>query len=106
MLLGGMVAGTLGCDPSGTIVYNAAVQRYMGKRLDHVAADMSQGGGESLDVLANLIGVSQEDKPVFFELTKANFARIFPTADTTAEEALLNLQMLMSEDSRMLRYLG
>ena len=48
----GISSGTSGCDPKGTIVYNAAVQRYMGERLDHVAADMSRGGGESLDALA------------------------------------------------------
>ncbi len=102
----GISSGTSGCDPKGTIVYSAAVQRYMGERLDHVAADMSQGGGESLDALADLIGVSEADKPTFFEMTKTNFAWIFPTADTTAEEALVTLQELMADDSRMLRYLG
>ena len=102
----GISSGTSGCDPDGTIVYNAAVLRYMGERIDDVALAMSRGGGESLDTLASLIGMSDEDKPVFFEMTQANFARIYPTAETTAEEALLNLQLVMAEDSRMLPYLG
>jgi hypothetical protein len=102
----GISSGTSGCDPEGTIVYSAAVQRFMGERIDYVASDMSQGGGENLDALAELIGVSDEDKAAFFELTKANFGRIFPTADTTAEEALVHLQELMAEDNRMVRYLG
>ncbi|MCP3978868.1 MAG: DUF3015 domain-containing protein [bacterium] len=102
----GISSGTLGCDPKGTVVYNAAVQRYMGERLDPIAADMSQGGGEDLDALAGLIGVTDEDKAAFFQLTKSNFEKIFPTAETTAEEALLNLQVLMSADDRMMGYLG
>lgn len=102
----GISSGTSGCDPDGTIVYNAAVQRYMGERLDYVAANMSQGGGESLNALADLIGVSEDDKPAFFELTKTNFEKIFPTEDTTAEQVLVTLQELMAQDDRMLRYLG
>lgn len=102
----GITSGTSGCDPDGTIVYNAAVQRFMGTQVDRVAADMSQGGGENLNALADLIGVTEEDKAAFFALTKTNFSRIFPTAETTAEEALLNLQELMAEDGRMVRYLG
>jgi hypothetical protein len=102
----GISSGTSGCDPEGTIVYNAAVQRYMGERLDEVAADMSRGSGESLETLAELIGVRVEDQAAFFELTQVNFARIYPTAETTAGEALLNLQQVMAEDSRMLPYLG
>ena len=50
--------------------------------------------------------MSEEDRAVFFDLAKTNFSRVFPTADTTAEEALMNLQELMAEDGRMVRYLG
>lgn len=102
----GISSGTLGCDPEGTIVYSAAVQRYMGKQLDHVAADMSRGAGESLETLARLIGVTQEDEAAFFELTKSSFTKIFPTAEVTAEQALRNLQTLMAADGRLIRYVS
>lgn len=102
----GISSGTLGCDPEGTIVYSAAVQRYMGNRLTHVAADMSRGEGESLEVLAGLIGVTDEDRAAFYAFTKVHFPEIFPSPETTAEDALLALQDLMAADTRMVRYVG
>ena len=42
-----------------------------------LAQDMSTGGGEALESLANLIGVQAQHKTAFFQLTKDNFARIF-----------------------------
>ncbi|MCP3913921.1 MAG: DUF3015 domain-containing protein [bacterium] len=102
----GISSGTLGCDPEGQIVYSAAVQRFMGERIDKVASDMSQGGGENLEALSNLIGIAPEDRAAFFELTKVNFAVIFPTEEATAEQALLSLQALMAEDNRLSRYVS
>ena len=46
------------------------------------------------------------NKAAFFALTKDNFERIFPSADTTVADALLNLHAVMSEDDRMVAYLG
>ena len=101
----GITSGTLGCDTNGTVSYNAAVQRYMGKRLDRVAADMSAGGGEHLGVLADLIGIEEARHEAFFRLTQQNFSRIVPSVEVDAEQVLLNLQAVMAEREEWAVYL-
>jgi hypothetical protein len=102
----GITSGTLGCDTQGTIQYNAAVQRYMGKRLDRVAADMSAGGGEHLRVLADLIGIEEGRQAEFFRMTQKNFVRIVPGDDVDAEQVLLNLQQVMAENEEWAGYVA
>lgn len=102
----GITSGTLGCDAGGTIEYRASVQHYMGEQLDQVAADMSAGGGEHLTTLAELIEIPEADRKAFYETTQANFGRIFPDADTSARDALLNMQTVMREDAQMSQYIG
>ncbi len=86
----GMTSGTLGCDTSKPIVAAAV---FLNDNMDQVAEDMSQGQGEALDTLAELMDVS--DKDAFAALTQENFSVIFSSNDVTAQNVMDNIQSVI-----------
>jgi len=100
----GITSGTAGCAKSATVKSYAAVSTFMTANVDKLAHDMSVGKGESLDTLAALIGMSNEDKAVFSQIVKANFTAIFPTTTTTSEQALQSISALLARDARLAQY--
>src|SRR5690554_933458 len=69
----GITSGTLGCSRDGVITSDAVAAAYTGSNIERLALDMSQGEGESLNVMAELLGIENQDKPAFFALAKENF---------------------------------
>lgn len=100
----GMTSGTAGCDTS-TAISTAALNQFLDSNIDKVAYDMSRGSGEALESLANLMGIAAEDKTTFFNATKANFDRIFSTADATREAVVNSLVAVMQEDANLIKYI-
>ena len=76
----------------------------MGQNLDKVARDMSVGGGEALETLADTIGIKSEDKARFFEVAKANFSAIFTSDKVTSKEVLAALGKVMANDDKLVQY--
>jgi hypothetical protein len=77
---------------------------FTGSNIDRLARDMATGEGETLDTLASLLGIADGDRSAFFQLTKANFATIFPSEQVTSGEMLEAIDELMAEDSQLARY--
>jgi hypothetical protein len=100
----GISSGTLGCEPGSVIKAEHQLPRFAGANLDRLAREMAVGGGESLDALAHLYGVANEDRAAFFELARARFEAIFPTATVTAGEVLAALDRELREDPQLARY--
>lgn len=100
----GITSGTAGCAQNATVKSYAAVSTFMTANIDKVAHDMAVGKGESLNTLASLMGMSNEDKAVFSQMVKKNFSAIFPTTNTTSEQALQSMSGLMSKDARLAQY--
>ena len=86
----GMTSGTLGCDTSKPVVAAAV---FLNDNMDQVAEDMSQGEGEALDALAELLGVS--DKDAFAATTQQHFNQIFTSETATAEEVMANIESVI-----------
>src|SRR5574343_1002254 len=63
----GISTGTLGCQKNGTITSRVRLSMFTGSNIEKLARDMSVGQGETLNVLADLMGVTDADKPVFFQ---------------------------------------
>jgi len=97
----GMTTGTLGCDTSQTV---QSMALYMDSNIDKVARDMSRGEGENLETLAVLLGVEQQDRAAFKSLLQANFVTIFPSADTTADQAVLAILDVLKADAGLSKY--
>lgn len=100
----GISSGTAGCAQNATVRSYAAVSTYMTANIDKVAHDMAVGKGESLDTLASLMGMNNQDKVVFSKMVKKNFAVIFPNTKTTSEQALQSISALMAKDDHLAQY--
>ena len=101
----GITSGTLGCNQGGTVTADAMVQLFTGANLDRLARDMAQGGGETLDAFATLLGIRDEDKPAFFRMTQARFGDLFAGDAVTAGAMLTSLERAMASDQRFAAYL-
>lgn len=101
----GISSGTAGCAENSTVKRYSAISTFMTANVDKVAHDMSVGKGESLDTLASLMDMNNEDKAVFSKMVKTNFATIFPNTSTTSEQALRTMTSLMAKDARLSQYI-
>lgn len=97
-------SGTLGCQSAGAITSRARLSMFTGSNIESLARDMSVGQGESLNVLADLMGVKDADKAHFFQATKTNFGRIFAPENESAGQILAALEKVMAEDSTLAAY--
>ncbi|MFW5825407.1 MAG: DUF3015 domain-containing protein [Marinobacter sp.] len=99
----GMTTGTLGCETNQSV---QSMAMYMDSNIDKVARDMSRGSGENLDTLAVLLGVDEADRSEFNRLLKDNFASVFPSSDTTSDQAVDAIVALMEENERLSKYIA
>ena len=102
----GISSGTAGCNQGGVIKAELRVQMYAGANIDKLASDMAAGQGESLDTLAQLIGIGNADKVTFFRLTKTHLSELFPSDQVTAGEMLTTLKNLMAKDQQLAKYVS
>lgn len=100
----GISSGTLGCTQDGTVSSTAKLSMFTGSNMDRLAQDMSSGQGESLESLAALLEIQEADKARFFAVTKENFAKIFPSEQTTAEDVIAGLSQVMADDEVLRQY--
>lgn len=97
----GMTTGTLNCSQDNSLF---AVQTYVNDNLDALAMDAARGEGESLETLASVWGVADEDKAVFIQATRTHFDSIFTSEAVTSQEVLSNLNQVVSEDAQLAAY--
>lgn len=100
----GITTGTLGCQSDGVITSRAKLSMYMGNSSERLARDMSVGHGESLNVLADLMGVKSADKAAFFQAAKDNFGKIYAPENQTAGQVLSALRDVMAKDPVLSAY--
>lgn len=100
----GITSGTLGCQADGVITSKARLSMFMGTNSERLARDMSVGQGESLNVLADLMGVKEQDKALFFKTTQQHFSVIFSDQNQKASDVLAALQQVMKQDSTLAAY--
>jgi hypothetical protein len=100
----GMTSGTAGCDADQKIQRAAA--DFLDDNMEKVARDMSTGQGESLDTLANLMGIQGQDKVRFFSVAHTNFATIFSSDSVSSIDVMASLQEVMKKDAALSQYVS
>lgn len=100
----GISSGTLGCTQDGVVQSTQKLSMFTGSNMDKLARDMSVGQGESLETMAGLMGIAEEDKASFFAVSQQNFDKIFSSDDVTAEQVLASLNEVMAQDEKLARY--
>lgn len=101
----GMTSGTLGCESAGGPL-SARVDSFLDSNLDQLAMDSAAGEGESLEALAQLIGIEATDSALFKTSVKANFDDLFASTDSSSADVYDALVDMMSHDVRLAKYLG
>lgn len=100
----GISTGTLGCQQDGVISSRVRLTMYTGSNIEKLARDMSVGQGESLNVLADLMGVQSQDKAAFFQTSRDHFGSIFAPQNQNAGQVLNALQAVMAKDTQLAQY--
>ncbi len=99
----GMTTGTLGCKTNQSV---QSMAMYMDSNIDKIARDMSRGSGENLDTLAVLLGVEEVDRDAFRGILQDNFATIFPSSDTTSDQAVNAIVALLEKHESLNKYVA
>lgn len=98
--------GTLGCSDNGVIAASSQVTAFTGSNIDKLARDAARGDGESLESLAALIGIEEQDRPAFYKLSQQNFATIFPSENVKAGEVIKTWYGVIAQDKVLNRYVS
>lgn len=97
-------SGTSGCSQNGVVKSNWKNAMFIDGNKTKLAHDMSTGSGEALESLAKLIGIQDQHKAAFFQVTKENFAHIFATDDSTTDQIVASLKQVLSSNSELAQY--
>jgi Protein of unknown function (DUF3015) len=100
----GMSTGSSGCTADGTVRSNWKTAMFIDGNKERLARDMSRGSGESLDSLAQLLGVSESHKGHFFRVAKANFERIYAADRVSAQDIMNGLRAVLAADQTLAAY--
>jgi Protein of unknown function (DUF3015) len=100
----GISSGTLGCTQNGVVRPPTKVRVLLMSSLYSLAVDVARGDGETLESLASLLAVEEQDKGRFFVAMQDNFVRIFPSENVTADEVFVSMNAVLAEDPVLSRY--
>lgn len=91
--------GTSGCTQDGVVSTHWKTAMYIDGNRVALARDAAAGQGESLDVLAEVMGVKAADRALFASTIKANFATVFAN-----EQVAANLKTVLAGNQQLAAY--
>jgi hypothetical protein len=100
----GISSGTSGCTHDGTVTSTWKTTMFIDGNKERLARDMSIGNGETLDALAHLIGVRDEDRAKFNRAMQENLSRIFPSENVATEQIVVALKDVLASDRELAQY--
>ncbi len=98
----GISSGTSGCTNDGVIMKNKHVNLASGA-FESLKQEMAQGGGEHLAALATLMGVPEEEQPLFFSLVQEKYETLVQSEETTPLVMLQAMQEAIAAHPRLAR---
>jgi len=91
----GITTGTSNCDKQAKFASNERLNEFVKENMDNLAKDIAMGKGESLDTLAELLGISIEDRQIVYKKLQSNFSKIFPSEDVVSADVIDNIIVLI-----------
>lgn len=92
-------SGTSGCTQDGVVSTHWKTAMYIDGNRVALARDAAAGQGESLNVLAEVMGVKAADRALFASTIKANFAAVFAN-----EQVAANLKSVLAANQQLAGY--
>ncbi len=87
----GMTSGTSNCDKQAKFASNKRLTEFVQANMDNLAKDVAMGKGESIETLAELMGVSSEKRPVIYAKLQSNFSNIFTSEKAEVSDVVDNI---------------
>lgn len=87
----GITSGTSNCSKPSKYVSNERLQEFVAQNMDSIASDIATGGGESLDTVAELMGVPASGRAAFGTTLQASFTKIYTSGDVTSAQVIDNI---------------
>lgn len=95
--------GIMGCDPTQTVQNEQATEIFVARNMDQLTTEAAQGGGDYLNVLADLMGIADEDRDAFRKVTQDNFDQLFLN-NGDAKGVIDTIETAMLNDSSLAKY--
>lgn len=90
-----MSSGTLDCGQDPIMAKYEKMNVFVAENMDTLAVDIARGEGESLDALAEIAEVTQEQRPVLYAAMQSDFEKIYPNAQVTHEDVVNEIARIM-----------
>ena len=87
----GITSGTSNCTKPSKYVSNERLQEFVTQNMDSIASDMASGSGESLDTVAELMGVPASERAAFGTTVQTSFSKIYTSGDVTSAQVIDNI---------------
>ncbi len=84
----GITSGTSNCEKRPKSFSSRQVNEFVVANMDSLAKDIAMGQGESLDTLAELMGVSADQKHLVYAKLQSNFSTIFASDKVEAADVI------------------
>ena len=95
--------GMMGCDPTQTVKNEEATEIFVASNMDQLSSEVAKGGGEYLNVLAELMGIADEDRAAFQLVAQQNYDQLF-AIDSDAKRVIESMETAMLTDSNLSKY--
>lgn len=102
----GMTTGTNGCSVDGALTYDGDSLVWFDNVIEEYSTDVAVGEGETLQAVAVMVGVDQQDREHFGQVMHANFSNLFPDTEVSSQEVFNSMLELMASDSILSKYVA
>lgn len=92
----GITFGTSGCDPNGRVTGGTGRMMlvFLENNMEQYALDAAAGHGETIETMAGILNMDSEK---LGEMSKQNFATLFPNENVDAVELTLNVLEMVKQ---------
>lgn len=87
----GISSGTLNCEKQAKFSSNEKLNHFVVVNIDNLAKDVAMGQGESLETLAEIMGIPAMERSVVYSKLQANFSNIFTSETVEAANVIDNI---------------
>jgi hypothetical protein len=95
----------LGCDPSTTVLQEEQKRVFVAANMDNLSRDMAQGNGAHLAALATVMGIADEDRPAFYQMSQEEYGEFDRAASDSPAAMVAALNTAMLERPVLVKYI-
>lgn len=92
----GITSGTSNCDKQPTSFSNKKLNEFVVANVDNLAKDIAMGHGESLETVAELLGIPTAQRTQVYAKLQSNFPNIFTSEKVEASDVIDGIIMIVN----------